>query len=287
MYRYQDTVEVQKLTLNKFCQSIEELINELVQEIFVLDWDEDYITRKFLSQIAQRLNGSQIVDLENRAVFLTPFKLTKPLEKKFGDIAVIVNIAYSDGDQIEGIAFLEAKRKYKQSRCFDAIKWEQLERIYENAPHSQLLLYDFRDVSEFASTGLVTKKSATASNPMAQLPVTKFVTVPINKAVQVKQKNERLYKLSLPLSYQLGYRYLNGFDLDFNSEKLSKVKGDFEKNYVESDLEIPNYLIYISIVPEKSLKEEPKFDNEKKRFVIPPDAEVNESIYTRISKLDT
>ncbi len=286
MNQYQETVEIHKLTLNRFCQGIEELINELVQEIFILNWDEDFITRKLLSQLAQKLNGSQITDLENRVVFLTPFKLTKPVEKKFGDIAIIVNIEYGDGDKIEGIAFLEAKRKYKESRNFDAIKWEQLERICNNAPHSQLLLYDFRDISEFSSTGLVTKKSATASNPMAQLPVTKFVSVPINKAIQIKQKNERLYKLSLPFSYQVGYRYMNGFDLDYNNDKLNQVKEDFGKNYNDLDVEIPSHLIYISIIPDKNLKEEKRFDLEKKRMVITPETGINNNLYTKIVKID-
>lgn len=277
-----ELVEIQRTSLNKFCQGIEELINELVEESVVLNWDEDYLTRRFLSQLKQRLNGSLITDLENRVVFLTPFKLTKPVEKKFGDIAIIVNIEYGDGDNVEGIAFLEAKRKYKESRKFDALKWDQLERIYNEAPHSQLLLYDFRDISEFASTGLVAKKNATASSPMAQLPVTKFVTIPINKAVQVKQNNERLYKLSLPISYQLGYRYMNGFDLDFRNDKLSEVKGDFAKNYQNLDLEVPNHLIYIRIVPEKNVKEESRFLTDKKRMGYIPDSEIDNNLYTQI-----
>ena len=276
-----ESVEIQKTTLNKFCQGIEELINELVQENVVLDWDEDYITRKFLYELQRKLNGNLITDLENRVVFLTPFKLKKTVEKKFGDIAIIVNIEYGDKDNIEGIAFLEAKRKYKESRNFDALDWKQLERIYGNAPHSQLLLYDFRDVTEFASTGLVTKKNATASSPMNQLPVTKFVTVPINKAIQVKQKNERLYKLSLPISYQIAYRYMNGFDLDFTNDKLSEVKGDFAKNYENTDLEVPSYLIYINIVPDKSV-EEGRYSNDKKRMGNVPDTGIDKNLYGQI-----
>ncbi|MDX1909943.1 MAG: hypothetical protein SFV22_00585 [Saprospiraceae bacterium] len=279
---YQPSVEIQKSNLNKFCQEVEELINDLVQENYVLNWDEDFLTRKFLSQLTQRLNGSLITDLENRVVFLTPFKLTKPVEKKFGDIAIIVTIEFGDGDKIEGIAFLEAKRKYKESRNFDAIKWEQLERIYQNAPHSQLLLYDFRDISEFASTGLVSKKNATAGNPMAQLPVTKFVTAPINKAIQVRQNNERLYKLSLPVSYQLAYRYLNGFDLDFVNDKLKQVKSDFAKNYENVDLEIPAYLIYVSIVPDKSVKEDRNLYSKEKRMGYIPDSGIDERLYSKI-----
>jgi len=277
----QDSVEIQKTTLNKFCQGIEELINELVKEDYVLDWEEDTLTRKFLSRLRNKLNGSLITDLENRVVFLSPFKLSKPAEYKFGDIAIIVNIEYGDGDNLEGIAFLEAKKKYKESRNYDAIKWEQLERINKNAPHSQLLLYDFRDISEFASTGLVAKKSATASSPMTQLPVTKFVSVPINKALQVKMKNERLYKLSLPVSYQIGYRYLNGFDLDFKNDTLAAVKKDFAKNFTDVDLEVPEYLIYVSIVPDKSVKET-RFSDEKKRIGIVPDNGINGNLYTQI-----
>lgn len=275
---FQNETEIQKITLNKFCLGIEELINELVEESKVFSWQEDTITLKFLSQLRQRLNGSLISDMESRIVFLSPFKLRKANEKYYGDIGIIVEIEYGDGDKIEGIAFLEAKRKFKASRNYESLKWEQLERIHSNAPHSQLLLYDFRDISEFASTGLVSKKNATSSNPMVQLPVTKFVTIPINKAIQVKKKNESLYKLSLPISYQLGYRYMNGFDLDFTHDVLLKIKKDFEGNFIGLDEQVPKFLIWIKIVPEKSVKES-KSSTDKKRMGIEPTLEINSDLY--------
>ena len=126
---YDESIELKKTTLNRFCQGIEELINELVQDTMILHWDEDHITRKLLYGLEQKLNGVVISDLDNRAVFLTPFKLTKPVEAKFGDIAIVVNVSYDDDDTIEGVAFLEAKRKYKSSSNYDALKWDQLERV--------------------------------------------------------------------------------------------------------------------------------------------------------------
>lgn len=276
-----DLVEIQKTSLNKFCLGIEELINDLVEANFILDWDEDTLTRKFLSQLRQRLNGSLITDHDNRVIFLTPYKLSKTVEKKYGDIGIIVNIEYGDGDKVEGMALLEAKRRYKDSRRYDALDWSQLDRIYKNAPHSQLLLYDFRDISEFASTGLVSKKNATVNNPMTQLPVTKFVVLPLNKAIQIKKNNERLYKLSLPISYQIGYRYLNGFDLDFLTDKLQEVKLDFAKNYESLNLEVPNYLIHINIIPEKKIEEQ-RFTQEKKRMAYMPSTEINNNLYLEI-----
>lgn len=277
----QTSVEIQRMTLNKFCLAIEEVINDLVASSKALRWDENYITAELFARITTRLNGSLISDLDDKVVFLTPFKLGLSSEKKFGDIAIIVNIDYGDGDSIEGVAFLEAKKKYKASRNFDALKWEQLNRIYNNAPHSQLLLYDFRDISEFASTGLVSKKSGNATNPMIQLPVTKFVTVPLTKAIQVKKKNDRLYKLSLPLSYQIGYRYMNGFDLDFQHDILKEVKTDFENNFENIDSEMPNYLIYVSVVPNEKVEEVEDTDSKKRRGQI-PNTGINSDLYNKI-----
>lgn len=282
-----ETVEIKKTTINKFCQGIEEVINELVEDVKILNWDEDHITRKLLSQLTTKLSGSLLSDMENKVVFFTPFKLRKGLEEKYGDIAIIVSIEYTDGDKIEGIAFLEAKKKYKDTGVYSAIKWDQLERINSNAPHSQLLLYDFRNISEFSSTGLVPKKSPTSTNPMIQLPVTKFVVIPTNKAIQVKVNNERLYKLSLPLSYQIGYRYLNGFDLDFGHKKLEQVKRDFAKNYEELILEVPEYLITVTITSEKNVKEDIlAMEGKKQRIVYVPETDIDDDLYIKIKPKD-
>lgn len=277
-----EPIEVNKTTLNKFCQIIEELINDLVEESKILNWKEDHITLRFLSQLNQRLSGSLITDLDNGAIFLTPYKVSPEVEKKFGDIAIIVHIEYGDGDEIEGIAFLEAKKKDVKKRKYMAIKWEQLERIFESAPHSQLLLYDFRDISEFAPTGLVSKKSATSGSPMTQLPVTKFVTIPVNKVMEIKKKNERLYKLSLPFSYQLAYRYMNGFDLDYDHNTIKSIKDDFAGNYQSLELPVPEYLLHINIIPDKKLKEDKRNGDKKTRMVKIPPTGINPNIYNII-----
>lgn len=121
---------------------------------------------------------------------------------------------------------------------------------------------------------------------MSQLPVTKFVSVPIKKAIQVKQKNEMLYKLSLPFSYQIGYRYMNGFDLDFDNDKLFQVREDFDNNYNDLNLEVPSHLIYVSIIPDKNFKEEKRFDSEKRRMIKTSETRINQNLYSKIVKFD-
>ena len=132
---------------------------------------------------------------------------------------------------------------------------------------------------------MVNKRKASESNPMNQLPVTKFVTIPINKSLKAKHKNEKLYKLSLPFSYQLDYRYLNGFDLNFDDEILDQIKGDFNKNYEVLELHAPLYLIYISIVPEVKLKESYQ-SSKKKKIITKPETPVDRGLYTRIRSSD-
>jgi len=65
-------------------------------------------------------------------------------------------------------------------------------------------------------------------------------TVPANLAFTLGLKTTGLYKVSVPFSYQLCYRYLYGLDLDFNKQQLETAAG------VNTARGNPKFLIQIS-----------------------------------------
>jgi hypothetical protein len=280
MYR-SETVELKKITLTKFCQEIEKIIKDVVDETSLIDWDEDHITRRLLHLMRVNLNGSQIEDLELRNIFINPFKLkSKKLENSYGDIAIVVKIEYKDGDTIEGVAFLEAKRKYKESGNFDALKWDQLERILSNASHSQLLMYDFKPITDFAPTGLENNRTTSGSNAMLSLPITYMTTAPIQNTLQLRKNNDRLYKLSIPFSYQLAYRYFYGFDLQFDEKMIRAAKGDISEQI--KDL-YPSYVVFITIQQGQKIADK---KNKEKFAVQEPRLDVNTEFFSPIREKD-
>lgn len=275
-----EPVEIKKITLNKFCQEVEKIIKSVVDETSMIDWNEDHITRRLLHLMRFNLNGSQIEDLELRNVFINPFKLkSKKMENSYGDIAVVVKIEYKDGDWLEGVGFLEAKRKYKDSGAFDALKWGQLEKIVANASHSQLLLYDFKPITDFAPTGLETSRVASGSNAMISLPVTYITTAPIKNTLQLKKNNERLYKLSIPFSYQLVYRYFYGFDLQFEDKLIKAAKGDITEQIKET---FPNYVVFVTIQQGQKISEK---KNKEKLEIFEPRIEINTELFAPIREI--
>lgn len=167
----------------------------------------------------------------------TAFKLRGKNENKFGDIALLVNIHYHDGDNLEGVAFLEAKKRNKNQTKFGAVKTAQLKRIYKNAPSSMMLLFDYEDITQFIETGIFLERW----NWLVLKPCTCSVVVPINTILHVRKKDTTLYKFSIPFSYQLFFRYFQGFDLEFRELPIKIAKG------YAAHKGVPTYLVIVSI----------------------------------------
>ncbi|HEY2583971.1 MAG TPA: hypothetical protein VGI43_19335, partial [Mucilaginibacter sp.] len=233
----------------KFNQSLEQSIQHEINEAYPLHWEEDYITRRLLTVLAG-LNNSQIEVLNSLTnVFIKPFKLKGVNEHKFGDIAILVEIEYKDGDKLKGVAFLEAKRKFRDSSEYDSLDFEQLKRIYSNAPNSRLLLYNYNAMSAITPTGLDTKHGSSGMLP--QMPVTHTTVLNLNAAIQFNIKSEHLHKVSIPFSYQFTYRYLYGLDLEFDEEKIKAAQG-----FLADKIGLSNFVVLISIKPGKKNEKE-------------------------------
>ncbi|MEW6077587.1 MAG: hypothetical protein AB1724_07240 [Thermodesulfobacteriota bacterium] len=128
---------------------LEKIFCDNIRDNFPESYDEDHITYCILSEIRNKLAYIEVdSDLGRISLAWRPWKLKGRFENNFGDIAVLVNIQDNDGLKIEGVGFLEAKKRYKDSGLFDAVKEDQLKRIYNKAPHAMMLLYDFRLIED-------------------------------------------------------------------------------------------------------------------------------------------
>lgn len=238
-----------KMTILKFSQTLEQHIQNEIKEAYPLNWNEDYITRRLVVTLG-RLSYSQVEVLSAfNNVFITPFKLAGKNENKFGDIAIIVDLEFKDGDKLKGVAFLEAKIRYENSNEYTALKFDQLERIFSNAPNARLLLYNYQHMSSLSPTGLDTKIGTSGILP--QIPVTYTSVTHLNTAIELKKKNDRLHKLSIPFSYQFSFRYLYGMDLEYDEEIINSAQG-----YLSNKYGMPNYVVIITVKPGKKDEKE-------------------------------
>ncbi len=241
---------MKRMKLQKFCQILEERIQEEIQDAYPTDWDEDYITRRILVAI-KSLNYSQVEYLTTfNNIFIKAFKQKGKIETNYGDIAFVLDITYKDGDSIKGVAFLEAKRRYEGTNEYSAIKLPQLETIYSNAPSARLLLYNYGYMSNLAPTG-IDSASSSGSGILPKIPSTNTSALPINTAIHLKSKTDSLEKFSIPFSYQFTYRYLFGMDLEFGDDIVEKVLGN-----AKNKEDLPKYVIPITIKPGKKGEKE-------------------------------
>lgn len=218
--------------------NLEKILQQHVKGNFPIDWDENFITRSILKEFRNELNSVKIRGLKRRMqIEWLPFKLQGIPERKFGDIALLINISYQDGDRIEGVAFLEAKKRSANSVKFDAMKITQLRKIYRNAPNSVALLYDYEDITQFVNTST----KSTINHWYEWKPCTCSVVVPTGIISTIKKRDTSLYKFSIPFSYQLFFRYFHGFDLEFR-EKQKKIAKGYAKRKG-----LPTYLVVVSV----------------------------------------
>lgn len=224
-----------------FCTNVEDTIRMSIGNSFPYDWDEDYVTRLILTSLRNNFGNVTINDPDTLLnTSWLPYKLSGSSERKFGDIAIIVNIKFQDGDTLEGVSFLEAKKRVRNSPKFKALRFGQLETIRTTAPHSMLLLYDYENITQFAWP----KDYFTNWNNLMlpTIPYTKSVVSQVGTVLRFKRKDTRIYKLSLPFSYQLCLRYLRGFDLEFTQKAIMIAKGFAEERFGR-----PLYLLTISV----------------------------------------
>jgi len=249
----------------QFVHRLEEIASETIKSSYPRYWNEDFISRSFLLALEKALPSVALAGPElRRRIHWSAWKQVGSAENKFGDIAVLVRIVDADGLVLEGVGFLEAKRRYPGSEKYDQLASGQLTRIEEHAPHAMLLLYDYEEASAYTKYQLYTGHRARLrdlippvtndgeslgiavveeTHPFSGVFSTHMLVTPIGLIRSINLVQAGLYRYATPLSLQLAMRFLNGFDLEFSREALRTAKG-----WLDS-IGSPRYLLTITVVP--------------------------------------
>ena len=121
-------------------EDIENRIDSAIKSCSPRSWDENIITDQILRALTQSplLKVSQAPPLHIKFAF-DAFKQKGKLETNYWDIAFIVNVTLPNGNFTTGIAFLEAKRFYKNSNSYQMIgNWTQLNKMASNVSKIQV-----------------------------------------------------------------------------------------------------------------------------------------------------
>jgi hypothetical protein len=230
-----------------FCFRLEMAIQDAIQNCYPHEWDEDHITRDMLRRFRNEFAYVEVTGFRyTLRIEWQTYKFTGRPEYKYGDIAILVNLRYKDGTNIQGVAFLEAKRRANKSNKFDAINFKQIRRIRQAAPNVKVLLYDYESITETPTSwnpynrtkGLI---SMSQDFLPFRVPETNAVVVPASYVADREITDTSLYKFALPLSHQICCRYFIGQDLEFSNTALDTARG-FTRNRG-----IPAYIMTISV----------------------------------------
>jgi hypothetical protein len=232
-----------KDSMKSLSYELEALIYANIKENYPNSWNGDVVTRSLFSDMKKLMDGKKIHT--PGATLSSGWKLyqrKKDTESATGDLAVIVQISYHDGQIAEGVAYYDCAEKDPGKNSFSTLNKNKYKRLSSFAHHSQLLLFDYDPISGMAFPS--TADYVIGSHPHnwnCWIPYTHAVTVPSNLAFMLGVKTTGMYKVSVPLSYQICYRYLYGLDLDFNKQALETAAGT---NTARGN---PKFLICISV----------------------------------------
>jgi hypothetical protein len=226
---------------------IEEIVRSEVVGNYPQQWDENHITYSIL----RKLQALKLVEINGlRETFYarwSAFKLSGKAETDLGDIAIVVRINYPDGVQLEGAAFLEAKKRKQNKLTFDELKTSQLRRIVGNAPRSMVLLYDYEDITKFPHNKFM-RYGWEESRGLAYTKTTNAVAVATNTVIARAEKDTSLYRFSIPFSRQLCRRYLLGLDLEYEKDLVEAAKGFATRKFGS-----PTYMMVITVSPDEQV----------------------------------
>lgn len=221
-------------------------LSHSVKTNFPRSWDENTISYSLCRTIKRFLNRQIIFGL-NRSfnVSTDAFKLNGESEKKHGDIAVLISINNWDGKILQGTGFLEAKKRYDESGKYEAIDFAQLQRIYENTPHAQLILYSHESITDYeAYVPIISELDQFDDFNYTNFGhQTNVGAMPLNLGIELNNKSTLLHKYTYPLAFQIIGRFLHGYDLHFDTSINQKVA-----NYpIEKWNQLPQYVLSFGV----------------------------------------
>jgi hypothetical protein len=234
---------VETIHFYEFIGKVEEILWERVYRNHPHPWREDFITESLLQTLRDQFHRTDIEGYkEELTTHWSAYKYNGSAEQKYGDIGILVKVNRRDGQSLEGVAFLEAKRRAKNKDTFDAMREQQLQTIERNAPQSMLLLYDYDLITTYSTNQISSSLPFTALlQGMPMVSGTYAVVTPISTALALGTKDITLYRWAVPVSHQLCFRYVHGLDLEFSREAINTAKGFADKEGM------PSYLLVLHV----------------------------------------
>ncbi|NEU83263.1 hypothetical protein [Nostoc sp. UIC 10630] len=248
-----------QMSLMTLYSELENICRQQILDSYPSDWSEDYITRKIVFEYRKLFRDIQINGLSSLTIKINSaaYKFTGKSETKFGDIGLIVRITHPGNRYFEGVTSLEAKIIHKNKRKFQEIKARQLNIISSNVQYPMLLLYDnksiekFHDYSFFPSTAKQNHAVVVPIHIVESIIRDKVPDYFSQNKAQNKlpiEANSSIYQFSIPLAYQILFRYFRGLDLDFNQHLIQRIKGyEFEDLLDIQNRTLPQYLLLVSV----------------------------------------
>jgi hypothetical protein len=222
---------------------VESTITTAIGELFPEKWESAAVDSVILARLSTIFSGRSIHLPGGRITSNWKIYQSRGIQDKvFASMAFIYNIAYHDGLETSGVAFFDSHCRDLDRNTFNSIKKDSVRRIHSNAPHGQILLYDYELISGMAFP--VYPEYMVGNSPVnwnAWLPVSSAAAVQTELAMSIGSKSTALYRTSLPFAYQLCHRHLYGLDLDHNKPAMDIAKG------IRDDRGHVNYLVAVSL----------------------------------------
>lgn len=221
---------------------LERRFSRITMDNYPLEWDENHITYTLMKEMRDAFSKRRIQYKNfSKIVEWFSYKNKGKAESAFGDISLLVNIQFSTGERLRGVAFLEAKRD-SASGNFGSISLAQLEKIHSNSPYSHLLLYLHKRQElpmKFPDEG--TWESNIWASP---------VNTAIKKLEQLRPSdNLSTLRVALPFSMLITSRYFWGLDLDYREDSYKYALGGLGDSVPPSFLAVIN-VYYEGQVPD-------------------------------------
>jgi hypothetical protein len=210
--------------------AVERLIDDSVRQCYPRAWNEDHITYSWLNTLRREWSKVPFLAGTPLAVRWDAYKMDGVLEEDNGDVAFLIDIRFANGNTLQGVGFLEAKRIYPSGR-FDALKWAQLKGLSSNSNSHQLLLYDhdplptshshfewtvFPECGACGNEADIDCLSIGSEKSLA-------IVVPSFHAIAFEEKGRQIESIGYRLSEQIVMRYFRGLDLNFDETLVAKV----------------------------------------------------------------
>jgi hypothetical protein len=218
-----------KISAGKWLLEIHSQINKSVLAKKGRHWREDGISERILEDLVGLFPFVEVVaPLGAQKISWDAYKLSGTPEHRAGDIAVIVKFSFANGNEKEGVAFLEAKRTFPKSGKFDQLKIKQLEEHLSFTHAHRTLLYDYQSTEgHYQNLKLQYYCAACHHESFCENYAS---TLSTEQAILLDDKSRDLLNYSLPLSYILITRYLKGFELDYSPNAVKMAKGFLDEN---------------------------------------------------------